>query len=108
MFFGGRMRAELIQNDKYNQMTLGGDLSIVNMSELKTQMDALYAEGKEVHLSFIEVESVDISFIQLLISSYITFDSAGIVFQIHGDVPDSFNDKCNMSGFSNSILPLFP
>lgn len=101
------MKLELIEHDKYNELVLGGDLTIANMGTLKIQMDKLFDTCKECKVSFIEIEDIDISLIQLLVSSYTTFDSKNIVLKLYGEVPEIFNNKCKESGFNNLVLPFF-
>lgn len=101
------MRVDIKKEASHIELVLGGDLSIVNITALKGQIEDLVNEGKNVQIMFSNVEAIDIAFLQLLASYFLTFQKENLNLGIYGDVPQIFIDRCEQSGFGKSSFPLF-
>lgn len=80
-----------------------GDLSLRRVTEVKNEFAALVDSAKNIRASFVDVEDVDLSFVQVLCSAHRTALEAGKKFEITGSLPESFLRLIEDTGLNRHV-----
>ena len=82
---------------------LSGDLTLVNIAEVKTKIASALAAADSVTFRFGEVGSVDLSFVQLLCSAYRTAHDQEKSLSFSGEWPTAFSELAEASGLTGHV-----
>ena len=69
----------------------------------KTLVSAIKSKKKEILINLINLEKVDLSFLQLLYSASLEAGKSKKKMSINGDVSDSILDIISLTGFNRTI-----
>ena len=75
-----------------------GEAGIEQAESARNELLEAFKSAKEVHLDISEVDDLDISAIQLILSSYKESEKTGIPFSVVGKLPEVIDNFCKQCG----------
>lgn len=93
-----------MQNKESLKLCFEGDLSIVSITDWKKNIILAVKAATPLQISFGPIESVDITFIQILFSLRLTLKKKNILFQFEQPIPEPLVDFMNEYGFDSNLL----
>lgn len=92
------------QKDDMFELELKGDLSIENIDEIKKTMMDFYNSGNVLEITNSKIEKVDLTFLQLLVSTKKTAENEGKQLVIKDDFVPDVNEIVEISGLREYIF----
>lgn len=98
------MKIELNKFDEMTEVKFSGELTILNINEIKDKMIESLSSEKSIKLNHDEVTEVDISYLQLLKSFCYTAEKKDLEVVILDNNTEALRKVLNVAGVHNFVL----
>lgn len=88
---------------KEGMLTLSGDLTVIHASEIKAVIQEATQQTAILHVELIDVESVDISFVQLLCATHRELNEAKKKISLTGSLPEVISNILERTGYDKRL-----
>jgi MFS superfamily sulfate permease-like transporter len=94
-----------LKNRKKNLQTVSfeGDLSLTNSVSLHRKVKSLNIETKQVKVRLVNVEKMDVTFIQILYALKAKLEGEGVTVEVESTLPAEIENIMHNSGFREIV-----